>query len=177
MKTGILFAALLVTSLTWAQKKDVTDETVIKKTVIKSENDQQEMVEKINVKQEQDIQMKEADAEKVDQSQEQTPVKVTTTKTMEGDDSVMVTENETLYKYDGKEFSFTSNTMGFTIGEKGSSATIHVYKSDRKNTYIIEAGGASGIGYFDTDNNFVIEYLGTDKKTLIKKTYELSKED
>jgi ribosomal protein S11 len=72
------------------------------------------------------------------------------------------------FTYNEETFFFESKVYGFELMQKKNvklTSIGKVFKSSRKNNYIIQAGELSGIGYFDAYGNFVLERINpvTDK--------------
>jgi len=70
----------------------------------------------------------------------------------------------TSYSYNEEIYFFESKAYGYEILQNKNSIG-KIFKSSRKNSYIIQAGDLSGIGYFDSYGNFTLERVNpaTDK--------------
>ncbi|WP_299246775.1 hypothetical protein [uncultured Aquimarina sp.] len=74
------------------------------------------------------------------------------------------------FTYNEETFFFESKVYGFELMQKKDSKSTSigkVFKSSRKNNYIIQAGDLSGIGYFDAYGNFVLERINPVTNKLI----------
>ncbi|WP_298543131.1 hypothetical protein [uncultured Aquimarina sp.] len=74
------------------------------------------------------------------------------------------------FTYNEETFFFESEVYGFELMQKKDSKSTSigkVFKSSRKNNYIIQAGDLSGIGYFDAYGNFVLERINPVTNKLI----------
>src|SRR5699024_4834017 len=115
------------------------------------------------VRQEQKVELSQEDQNKINQSRIEAPTKVTTHRTVvKGDNEVMLDKKAT-FVCNGSECDFTPQSSGFNIvsdDDSGLNATTYV--SSDKN-FIVETENGNGIGHFDKDGNFVVEYY--DKST------------
>ncbi|WP_299215900.1 hypothetical protein [uncultured Aquimarina sp.] len=76
--------------------------------------------------------------------------------------------------YNEEIFFFESKVYGFELMQKKNAKSTSigkVFKSSRKNNYIIQAGDLSGIGYFDAYGNFILERINPVTDKLITDTF------
>ncbi len=77
---------------------------------------------------------------------------------------------EVSFIYNEEIFFFENKVYGFELVQKKNAKSTSigkVFKSSRKNNYIIQAGDLSGIGYFDAYGNFVLERINPVTNKLI----------
>src|SRR5690606_14654829 len=165
----LVLSSVLVLSMTFAfaQNKDVLEETVTKTKTIVDNKGAEKVSESMLVRKEQAVELSQEDHGKVNQSRIESPTKVTTHQTVvEGDSKVMLDKKAT-FTCNGSECDFTPQSDGFTIASSDDAAlNATTYVSSNKN-FIVETEKGNGIGYFDDDGNFVVEYFDKSSNELI----------
>ena len=169
----LVLSSVLVLSMTFAfaQNKDVLEETVTKTKTVVDNKGAEKVSNSMIVRKEQNVELSQGDQNKINQSRIDSPTKVTTQQTVvQGDTEVMLDKKAT-FVCNGSECDFIPQSNGFTIDSKddaGLNATTYV--SSNKN-FIVETSNGNGIGYFDKDGNFVVEYYDKNSNDLIKRVY------
>ncbi len=75
------------------------------------------------------------------------------------------------FSFNGNAYRFKKTEYGFEVFQKTSSQDLSIgkiYKMERENSYLVQAGNLSGGGYFDGFNNFVLERINPATSKLIK---------
>ena len=183
MKNIAIIITLFFTSFVIAQQKpkNVSEETETKTVKV---NDGKKVVEKkikVTTREEQELKLAEKDKNKVNQKLVESPVKVTKTVQYDNDNDPYydVEYQQRTFKYNGNEYAFTKDDTGFVIIDSSNKGTpfANIYRSSTDNHYIFESKNRSGIGYFDAQGNFILEYYDGKSKVLKKRVYVLELED
>ncbi|WP_405205396.1 hypothetical protein [Aquimarina sp. LLG6339-5] len=78
------------------------------------------------------------------------------------------------YVYNENVYMFEKKIYGFELLKKNADVSVSVgkiYKSSRDNNYIIRAGDLSGVGYFDSYGNFILDRVNPATSRLITDTF------
>ncbi|MEJ4087990.1 hypothetical protein [Galbibacter orientalis] len=172
MKNLIVLSAIILTStFAFSQNKNVLEETVTKTTNIKTNKGEQELKEQVQVTQEQDVQLDASDRNKINQDLTTSPVKVTKQETVIEGDSKIILDKKTNFVCEDAKCDFLPTENGFTINSSNKDLNATTYQSTN-NKYIVETSNGKGIGYFDGDENFIVEIHDKDNNTVIKRVYK-----
>src|SRR5690606_12732090 len=165
MKTIMYVGVLLLFSSVYAQEKpkNVSEETTVKTVKVNDGKKITETKVKVNTREEQELKLAEADKNKTDQELVTSPVKVTKTVSIDLDNDPFydTAYQERAFTFGENNYNFTRNDAGFHILSKKADASTQIgsaYRSSLKNYYIFESEGKTGIGYFNSKGNFVVEY-------------------
>lgn len=183
MKNLLYVGLFLISGALFAQEKpkNMSEETEVRTVKI---NNGEEVVEnkvKVTTRTEKKVELDKADAGQV--NQDMVIKNKTIKKTIEIDndnDPFYDSEIELVtYVNDGEEYSFVRNTNGFIVSMNDTNKT---YGNAMRSTldgryYIFNNKDYSGIGYFDNDGSFVVEYYDNDSNSLITKKYLTVKAD
>lgn len=179
----ILYATIfLVTSVFYAQvtPKNISEETTTKTIKVDDGKKVSEKTMKVTTREEQDIKFDESDYGKTDKDIILTPTKVT--QTTEIDDETNPYYNSKVeviyYKYNNGDYVFKRNENGFLVSAVNSDLLTdfgHVINTSRSNNYVFKSKDYSGVGYFDSNNNFVIEYYDVNKNSVVKEIFTLTR--
>ncbi|MFL0352564.1 hypothetical protein [Xanthomarina sp. GH4-25] len=182
MKNLIYIVMFLVPTVFFAQEKpkNVSEETTTKTITV---DDGREVVEKkvkVTTKEEQEIKLAEDDKNKVNQEIVASPSKVTQTVEVDNDmDPMYDSKTQSVYySYNDENFVFKRNKDGFVVSEIGTDVQTdygHVLNTSRNNNYVFTSSDYNGVGYFDANNNFIVEYYDVNSKSVIKKTFTIAK--
>ena len=81
----------------------------------------------------------------------------------------------TYYTFNDKTYGFKSTTSGFVVSHTAND-TERVFGTARltqnNKVYVITMKDYSGVGYFNLENDFVIEYYDKDKGTMQKRSFK-----
>ncbi|MEL4308497.1 hypothetical protein [Joostella sp. CR20] len=172
MKNLILLTTIiLTTSIGFAQNKNVLEETVTKTTKVKTNLGEEEVKEQVQVTQEQDVRLDVADRNELNQDRAQTPVKVTKQETMVESSGNIVIDKKTQFVCNDTHCDFLPSDNGFVINSENQNLNATIYQSTN-NKYIVETKNGKGVGYFDANQNFVVEIANPDNNTVVKRIYK-----
>jgi len=179
MKNSLIIGALIVSGTLFAQQKpnDVKQETEVK--TIKTNTDGKITEKKIKVvtRETTDIKLDENDKNKINQNRVDSNTKVEKTVYVDNGDNTGYNflSKETYFILDGGKYAFSPNERGFSMNfntENDISNEIgKSWISSNKSYYIVEGETHSGIGYFNTNGDFVVEYFNKEKQQIEVKTY------
>lgn len=182
MKNLIYICLFLLTGNIWAQEKpkNVSEESTLK--TVKTNNGSVIVEKKIKVttREEQNVEFAIEDEDKRDKDVVNSPVKVK--KTIEIDDDMDNSfESKTeiaYYEFEGKQYNFKKVNNGFSVlVEKNETPDNYgnIVKFKRENHYLFQNGNETGIGYFNEDGSFTIEYYDKDTRTIRSQEFVLIK--
>ncbi len=164
----------------WAQEepKNISEESTTK--TVKTD-DGTEVVEKkikVTTREEQDIEFAEKDKKKRDKDIVKSPVKVKKTIEIDNDrgNSYDAKTEIGYYEFNGKQYGFKKVDTGFSVLEKDHETPINygnIVKFNRDNHYLFQNGNDTGIGYFNEDGSFTIEFYDKDTKTVTSQEFIL----
>jgi hypothetical protein len=182
MKNLLYIAAFLVPTVFYAQDKpqNVSEETTTKTVTV---DDGREVVEKkvkVTTREEQKIKLAESDKNKVNQDIVDSPSKVTQTVEVDNDmDPFYDSKSKSVYyTYNDDKYLFKKNDKGFIVSEVGADFGMkygHGMRTSRANNYVFTSNDYNGIGYFDTNNNFIVEYYDAENNAIVKKVFKTTK--
>ncbi|WP_372754960.1 hypothetical protein [Mariniflexile sp.] len=180
MKKLLYASVFLFATSIYAQEpvKNISEESTIK--TVKTNNGSEIVEKKIKVttRQEQGIEFAEKDIDKRDKDVVNSPVKITKTIEVDGDkgNSYESKTEIAYYEFEGKQYGFKKVDNGFSVLSTTSELPEgNIVKLNKSNHYIYQNGDDTGVGYFNEDGSFTIEYF--DKKTgaITSQTYTLRK--
>ncbi|GGG48143.1 hypothetical protein [Bizionia arctica] len=182
MKKLIYMIAFLAPAVFFAQEKpvnvNVSEETTTKIITVNDGREVTEQKVKVTTREVQDIELDSSDKNKVNQQIVASPTKVTQTVEIEDDRDTYydsISESVT-YNYNNTNYILKKNSNGFLItGSDAQPNFGNCIITNRANNYIFTSDNYNGIGYFDANSNFVVEYYDTSKKATSKKIFTLAK--
>ena len=183
MKNIIYAFALLVCSTAIAQEKpsEVSEEVEVKTVEYKNGDATTEKKVKVITRETSNVKLDKKDKNKVNQDRLKATKKVEKMVMVDDDaDNDYDTLSKITYYVIGEsEFMFTPNNRGFDIAfnndKKKFVNSQMALKTGAKGNYIVRGEAQHGIGYFDVDGNFVVEYYNEDTDAIEVKTYNRTK--
>lgn len=178
---NILFVfAMLTFSIFQAQEtpKEVKVETETKTVNVKTSEGTTEKKLKVITKETSDITLDDQDMNKVNQNRLKSDVLVEKTIMIDndGDSNYDVLTTQTYYKLGNSGYRFSPNEKGFDISFSDEESKFkrvgNAWNTSASQYYIVNDDMHSGIGHFDTNGNFVIEYYNKELDVVEIKTYE-----
>ncbi len=166
MKNSIYILTTLFCGTLFAQNAptEVKEETEVK-TVAFEKNDKMHKGKiKVVTKETSNVKLDANDVDKVNQDRISATKKVQKTVMIDNDKDAAydILTKETFYVNDNKDFRFSPSESGFDIAfseERDDFINVgEAWNTQNKGIYIITAKTYSGIGYFDKNGNFVVEY-------------------
>lgn len=170
MKKIIYVCLLMLAGNAFAQEKPKNVSEEEKTTTIKVDNGKKVVEKKIKVTtiKEQNIEFDEKDKNKRDSDIIESPVKVKKTIEIDndGDNSYDSKVEVGFYEFEGKRYHFKKMNNGFLVSSENKQNPNDfgsIVRFNKENHYLFRNAETMGIGYFNTEGNFVIEYY--DKKS------------
>jgi len=184
MKKILLMLAMIVFGTTIAQEKkptEVKEETEIHTVKVKTDKGTTEKKTKVVTKESASVELDKKDKNKVNQDQVESTKKVEKAVFVDNDndneDDYKFLTKETYYVSGDENYVFTPNNRGFDITfNKNNDHLIKIGKAWNSSTdgyYILNGQMHNGIGYFDSNGNFTVEYYNKDTDQIETKTYKL----
>ncbi|MFD1162187.1 hypothetical protein [Hwangdonia seohaensis] len=185
MKNLIFAFALLFIGSAMAQEKpkEVKQETKVK--IVKTKNDKETSEKKVKVitRETADVKLDKKDENKVNQNRVNATKKVEKMVMVDDDNDADydVLTKETFFVSGNETYKFTPNERGFDIiFDKDENEFVKIGKAwstSASGNYIIRGEMHNGIGYFDKNGNFVVEYFDDASKRIKKMTYSKESKD
>lgn len=163
MRNLILSLLVVAGTSVYAQTDKMVTTKVKKETKVNSKGELYTTKVKVKTTKMKDTRMNPNQKHQLNQARVASPVTVTKTVMIDNDKDPFYDKATKLkyYKYKGKKYDFSANKNSLLISEirnnKAVSTTTAV-KSKYNNYYIIYGPEFNGIGYFNKDNDFVVEY-------------------
>lgn len=179
MKNLILLIAIILSGNLFAQEtpKDVKQETEVKTVKIKDADKTTEKKLKVVTRETSLVELDKKDENKTDQNRVESTKKIEKTVFVDNnsDDNYDMLTQETYYVLGDEKYMFTPNKKGFDIKfDEDNNNLIKVgnaWTTSRNGYYILNGDMQSGIGSFDSDGNFSVEYYNKDTDQVEVKTY------
>lgn len=177
MKTIFLgMVAFLFSLNSQAQNTNVQETTKTTVTTVKNSDENKKFVKKENVKEVQNIEMKEPQANTLNIEMKETPVQVTSVTKItnpDGTTRTVDTDRSSYYLSNGNKYKLVSDPSGYTIiygTEKPA-----VLRKTSINSYVYRSKDKMAVGYFDTKGNLVLETYDDKSDKVISETYVIVK--
>lgn len=162
-------AAFLFALNIQAQNKNVKSEVKTTVTTIKDSDGKKEIVKTQDVKEVQNIELKDAESDVLNKEVKETPVNVTATTavTTNGMTKVIDIDRSSYYVLNGKKYQVSNDKGGYKmVYPDGKNSA--VLRRTSNNNYIYKTKTNTSFGYFDANGNLVLETYDdkTDKITI-----------
>ena len=182
MKNVIYALIFLFVANVWAQQtpKNVSEESTVKTVKTNNGSGIVEKKVKVTTREEQNIEFAEKDANKRDKDVVNSPVKVNKTIEIDNDfDNSFDSKTEVAYyEFEGQQYNFKKVNNGFSVlieNNETPDSFGNIVKFKRENHYLFQNGNDTGIGYFNEDGSFTIEYYDKDTRTVTSQEFILIK--
>lgn len=181
MKNLIYAVSFLMVTGVYAQDKkpiDKMEETTTTKTTINKNGEKvSENTVKVTTKKEQEIKTEQREGNTTNGDKVDTPIKVTKTIEINSDSDPFFSANDktVYYNYNDDKFTFTSGSNGFLMSSSENPSYGEARKSASNHFYLMTIKGQPGVGYFDSNGNFIVEYYDKDNDAMIMESYEMVK--
>jgi hypothetical protein len=173
--------AFLVPTVFFAQEKpkDVSEETTTKTRTVVEDGELVEKKMKVTTRNEQDIVLKDSKNSKENKDVFARPSTITQTVEIDNDkDPYYDSISETVsYSYNNEDYVFKKSNNGFLVAGTDSDVQTDFGRfiiTNRSNNYVFTSDDYNGIGYFNANNDFVVEYYDAAKNEIVKKVFTLS---
>ncbi len=180
MKNLLFIAALILSGTLIAQEKptEVKQETEVKTVKTNHGDKVSKKSVKVVTKETANVELDKSDKDKIDQSRVKATTKVEKEVYVDNDDSTgfnMLT-TETYFVSDGGTYAFSPNEKGFGMNyNPEDDASVEIGKSwasSNDGYYIVDGEAHSGIGHFNDNGDFVVEYYNKDTQQVEVKIYK-----
>jgi len=182
MKNVIYTLIFLFVANVWAQQtpKNVSEESTVKTVKTNNGSGIVEKKVKVTTREEQNIEFAEKDANKTDKDVVNSPVKVNKTIEIDNDfDNSFDSKTEVAYyEFEGQQYNFKKVNNGFSVlveNNETPDSLGNIVKFKRENHSLFQNGNDTGIGYFNEDGSFTIEYYDKDTRTVTSQEFILVK--
>ncbi|WP_158729071.1 MULTISPECIES: hypothetical protein [unclassified Flavobacterium] len=178
MKTILIGAiALLLSVNSQAQIKNVKSEVKTTVTTIKDSKGEKQLVKTQEIKETQNIELKDADSNALNKEIKQTPVQVTaiTAVTANGITNIVDVDRSAYYNYNGQKYQVSLAETGYNmyLPNKEKAA---VLRKTSNNNYIYSTKIKTSFGYFNADGNLVLESYDPTTDKITSEIFEMIKE-
>lgn len=182
MKNLIYATVILLCGTAIAQEKpkEVKEEVKIKTIKYKDANGVKEKKIKMVKREEGSVKLKAGDSTKVNQSRipSSTKVEETLLVNSNGDDTFKILDTETYFMSSNGAYRFTPSKSGFSIISKQNDDNAAEAWETSNGYYLIRGEDINnGIGHFENDGSFVVEYYCSDSDCVKKITYNRDQDD
>ena len=178
MKTITLgMIAFLFTLNIQAQNKNVKSEVKTTVTTIKDSKGEKKLIKTQEVKEIQNIELKDAESNALNKEVKDTPVQVTaiTAVTANGVTNIVDVDRSAYYNLNGQKYQVSLAETGYNmyLPNKEKAA---VLRKTSNNNYIYKAKNKTSFGYFDANGNLVLESYDDKTDKVIVETFIMVKE-
>ena len=177
MKNLILAIAVLLFAYSGkAQNKNVQETTKTTVTKVKTSEGEKAFVKNENVKEEQNIELKEAKPNTLNIEMKESPVNVTSSTQITNPDGTTRTvdvDRSSYYLSNGSQYKLALDASGYTMSTGNEKPAL--LRKTSTNSYIFRSKNKTAIGYFDTSGNLVLETYDDKTDKVSVETYTVVK--
>lgn len=177
MKTIILGTAAFLLSLTiQAQNQNVKSEVKTTVTKVKDSQGEKQLIKTQEVKEVQNIELKDAESSILNKEVKESPVQVTATTavTADGMTRVIDIDRSAYYNLNGAKYQFTTDNSGYTMYLPNNKKAA-ILRRTSNNNYIYKSKNKTSYGYFDANGNLVLESYDDKTDKVSVETYVIIK--
>lgn len=178
MKTIFLTMTVFLFSLnSQAQNKNVQETTKTTVTTVKNSDENKKFVKKENVREVQNVELKEPKANTINVEMKESPVQVTAvTKVTNPDGSTRTVDvdRSSYYLSNGNKYKLVSDSSGYTMMYGNEKPA--VLRKTSTNSYVYKSKNKIAVGYFDTNGNLVLETYDDKSDKVTSETFVVVKE-
>ncbi|MBQ0767678.1 MAG: hypothetical protein KBT58_00190 [Bizionia sp.] len=182
MKKIFFIITLVFGSYTFAQTKpvDKMETTQIKTETVNENGALVTKKVKVVTKKEQEVRTAPLKPGEIDAPMIETPTKVTKTISVDtnNNDHFENVSKISYYTFNNQTYGFKSTNSGFVVSHT-SDTTEGIFGTARRTqnnkVYVITMSDYSGVGYFNPENDFVIEYYDSDKGIMQQRSFKQTK--
>lgn len=177
MKTILFGISVLLCSFnSSAQNKNVQETTKTTVTTVKASDGEKTFVKNENVKEVQNIELKEPQANTLNIEMKESLVSVTATTQItnpDGSTRTVDVDRSSYYASNGNQYKLALDASGYTMSSGNSKPAL--LRKTSTNSYIYRAKNKTAIGYFDTNGNLVLETYDDKSDRVTVETYSVIK--
>ncbi|MFV5695797.1 hypothetical protein ACM55G_10215 [Flavobacterium sp. LB3P122] len=177
MKTIILGMTAFLLSLTvQAQNQNVKSEVKTTVTKVKDSEGEKQLIKTQEVKEVQNIELKDANSNVLNKEVKESPIQVTATTaiTTDGITKIIDIDRSAYYNLNGKKYQFTTDNSGYTMYLPNSKKAA-ILRRTSNNNYIYKSKNKTSYGYFDANGNLVLESYDDKTDKVTTETYIILK--
>ncbi len=177
MKVLVYIGLFLISGTFYAQEKarDMSQQSKTKTVTVNNGEQQIENKIKVTTTEKQDVKLSEEDKNKINQNRVyDTHKQVVKTVAIDNDMDPFYDSQVKMvhFKDNGINYKFVKSSEGFTVMAKDSNNEYgKAVKSIKSNKYGFKTADFSGVGYFDSNGNFVIDYYDRATDKLVTKKF------
>ena len=176
MKNLVYICFLLLAAGTYAQDQpvDKVEETKTKTVKVNIDGDIVENKVQVTTSKKQKVMTTPEKDSNINNDRVFPKVKVTKTISVDNDNDPFydTTDKIVYYTDENGNYLFTSNKKGFTMSDTENNTFGYAARSTNNEYYILTMDNYSGVGYFNDDGNFVVEYYNADLEMLVTKEFK-----
>ncbi len=169
--------SFLLVSSAFAQSTPVekTNETVVKKVKIENQDDVITNKVRVETSKEQMVMTDSSFGMSTNADRVFPKVKVTKTINIDNDKDPFYDADATIefYILNDDTFEFKTNEKGFTIFKNNMDPYAMATRSSSGQFYFLTMEPYTGVGYFDDDSNFIVEYFNSETGINITETFKV----
>ena len=178
MKTIFLTMTVFLFSLnSQAQNKNVQETTKTTVTTVKNSDEDKKFVKKENVREIQNVELKEPTANTINVEMKESPVEVTAVTKVTNPDGTTRTvdvDRSSYYLSNGNKYKLVSDPSGYTMVYGNEKPA--VLRKTSTNSYVYKSKNKIAVGYFDTNGNLVLETYDDKSDKVTSETFVVVKE-
>lgn len=178
MKKVIYIAVLLICGTVVAQEKPSEVKEEVKLKTIKQNSGDKVTEKKIKMvtRETSDVKLDADDVKKIDQSRTAATTKIEKKIMVAEDSNDFITLSKvTYYAVGDTNYMFTPKAYGFNLANSNANneykTIANAWITKANGSYIIKGETQDGVGYFDKNGNFTVEYYDEDYKSIKSTTY------
>jgi len=159
MKKIIVTTVLLAFGVTLNAQvnKNVTKESTTTKVTVNDGTAPRQVTRTESTQAVQNIELKDAESNKLNKDMKPTPVQVEKSTTVSGTGiPTQEIDRSSYYQFNGKNYQFISDKSGYRIASPDNT-NMGVLRKTSNNNYIYRTNDRVSVGYFDQNGNFVVE--------------------
>ena len=176
MKTIILGAFALLLSLNiQAQNQNKKTETVTTTTTVKDDKGEHKVVKNEEIKEVQNIELKDVPSGTLNTDIQPTPTQatVTTSVNVDGQERIVDVDHSAYYSYNGEKYHILADNSGYKMTNDLSG--ISLLRRTSNNNYIYKNKNKISVGHFDANGNLVLETYDEKKDKVTVEVFNLQK--
>jgi len=177
MKTLALGMFVFVLSLGMhAQNQNKKTETVTTTTTVKDNKGERKLVKKEEIKEVQDIQLKEVPQGTLNTEIQPSATQVTATTrvSVDGQERIIDVDHSAYYSYDGEKYQVMLDKVGYAMTTSTNSKPMYLRRTSTNN-YIYKNNEKFSIGHFDANGNLVLETYDEKTDRITVEVFDLQK--
>ncbi len=173
----LTIVAFLFSLNSQAQNQNVKSEVKTTITTIKDSEGEKKVIKSQEVKEVQNIELKDADSKALNKEIKDTPVQVTATTaiTANGITRIVDVDRSAYYNLNGEKYQVSISEMGYDVYLPNNKKAAILRKTSNNN-YIYKSKNRTSFGYFDTNGNLILESYDDKTDKIIMETYSIIKQ-